>query len=157
MAAFAPGANAQITGQGYGGVGYTHFDLDQVDLGGLTGRLGWRFVENFAVEGEASLGIADDEGGGVSVELENSLAVYGVGILPLTPQFDLIGRAGFARIEVEANAGPFAAGADNDGFAFGVGGQFNLNDRWGIRGEYTRLDGDGDDIDAFGVSAAIKF
>ena len=129
----------------YVGLGYTQFDSDDVSVGGVTGRVGYRFHPNFAAEADASFGV-DDDGG---VELDNSVAVYGVGILPVSPQFELFGRVGYHNSE--SNVG------EEDGVAFGAGAQFNVNERFGIRGEYTRLEGDDEGVDTFGASAVFKF
>jgi hypothetical protein len=129
----------------YVGLGYTQFDGDDVSVGGVTGRVGYRFHPNFAAEAEASFGVDDDDG----VELDNSVGVYGVGILPVSQQFDLFGRVGYHNSESNV--------AEEDGVAFGGGAQFNVNERFGVRAEYTRLEGDDDAVDTFGASAVFKF
>ena len=129
----------------YVGLGYTQFDGDDVSVGGVTGRVGYRFHPNFAAEAEASFGVDDDDG----VELDNSVGVYGVGILPVSQQFDLFGRVGYHSSESNV--------AEEDGVAFGGGAQFNVNERFGVRAEYTRLVGDDDAVDTFGASAVFKF
>ena len=88
---------------------------------------------------------SDDDG----VELDNSVGVYGVGILPVSQQFDLFGRVGYHNSESNV--------AEEDGVAFGGGAQFNVNERFGVRAEYTRLEGDDDAVDTFGASAVFKF
>lgn len=136
----------------YVGGGYTQFSGDDVDVGAITGRVGYRFHPNFAVEGEGSFGVVDDDIGGVDVELDNSFGVYGVGVLPVTPRVDLFGRVGYHNTEV--SGGGFTAEAD--GVAFGGGAQWNVSDRFGIRGEYTRLEGDDDGVNTFGVSGVWR-
>lgn len=151
----APSAMAQGTGSTgwHAGAGYTHYDLDSVELGGVTGRLGYRFHPNFALEGEATIGVVEDDIAGVDVELDHAYGVYGVGYLPVSDNVELFGRVGYA--EVEASAGPFDA--SEDGIGYGVGAQMRLTDNVGIRGEYTRLEGDDDGADTFGVSAVFGF
>src|SRR5262245_7144209 len=93
-ALLAPGlANAQEGA--YVGLGYTQFDAEDISVGGVTGRVGYRFHPNFAAEVDASFGVDDDEG----VELDNSVGVYGVGILPVSSQVDLFGRVGYHNSE----------------------------------------------------------
>ncbi|MGE0046371.1 MAG: porin family protein, partial [Hyphomonadaceae bacterium] len=128
----------------YLGAGYTHFSGDDADVGGITGRLGYRFHPNIAVEGEGTFGVVDDD----PVELDSSWGVYGVGILPVSPEFDLFARVGYHNTEV--SGGPITV--EEDGVAYGAGAQWNLSDRFGIRGEYTRLEGDDDGVDTFGLS-----
>ena len=54
-------AAAQDRGPVTGSIGYTQFDSDVADLGAVTGRLGYDFTPNFGVEGEASIGVRDDD------------------------------------------------------------------------------------------------
>ncbi len=143
--AFAP-AHAQLANVYLNG-GYTHFSGDGgAELGALTGRLGVGFGQHFAVEGEASLGVVDDGG----LELDNELGIFGVGKLPVAPNFDVFARIGFARIET-------SPGGSEDGVAYGVGGEFHLTDRDGIRGDWTRHDYDAGDVDAFAISYVRRF
>lgn len=155
------GAVAHADTGGYGSLGYTYYDGDDAELGGITGRLGYRFHPNFAVEGEATIGVQDDDvqvgAVNTSVELDYAAGIYGVGFLPVTEQFDLFARIGYQTIEGEASAGALNVGADDDGFAYGAGAQYFFTERFGVRGEYTRLDGDQDEIDTFGISGVVKF
>jgi outer membrane immunogenic protein len=161
-AAFATPAAAESKGA-YVSAGYTHFDLEQdVAVGGLTGRLGYRLGQHFGVEGEASFGVKDDElaappFGNVSVELENAYGVYGVGFLPVSENFDLFGRAGYGSLEIQGSLGGFSADAEADGLAFGVGGQYFFGSNFGVRGEYTRIEGDDEGADSFAISGVFKF
>jgi hypothetical protein len=141
----------------YAGVGYSHLDADDATLGGITGRLGVGFGPYFGIEGEATFGVNDDEIGGIDVELENQFGIYGVGRLPVSPQFELFGRIGYASAEVEASAGGFSASGDGDGLAYGAGGTFFLTDVDGIRGEYTRFDFDDGEADVWAASYIRRF
>jgi len=141
MTANAQEANVYING------GYTHFDGDGgAELGAITGRLGVGFGQHFAIEGEASLGVKDDGG----LELDNEIGLFGVAKLPLSPQFDIFARAGFSRIET-------SPGGEEDGAAYGVGGQYNLTANDGIRGDWTRHDYDAGDVDAYSIAYVRKF
>ncbi len=131
----------------YINAGYTQFDGDGGgDLGGLTGRVGVGFGRYFAIEGEASFGIADDDG----LELDNEIGAFVVGKLPIASTFDIFGRVGVARIET-------SPGGDEDGLAYGVGGEFHLTAKDGIRGDYTRHDYDAGEVDAFNISYVRRF
>src|SRR5690606_4329736 len=69
----------------YVNAGGTWFNADDadVDVTGLTGRLGYRMHPNFGVEGEASFGIdgdtADVLGTPVDIDLDDQFGVYAVG------------------------------------------------------------------------------
>ena len=139
-------AQAQTSGVYVSG-GYTHFDGDGgAELGGITGRVGVNFGQNFAVEGEGTLGVKDDGG----TELDSELGVFAVGKLPINPSFELLGRVGVSRIETS----PYG---DQDGLAYGAGAQWNLTPVDGIRGDWTRHDYDEGDVDAYALSYVRSF
>jgi outer membrane immunogenic protein len=141
MPASAQQANVYIN------AGYTQFDGDGGgDVGGLTGRVGVGFGRYFAVEGEATIGITDDDG----LELDNELGAFVVGKLPVASSFDIFGRVGVSRIET-------SPGGDADGLAYGIGGEFHLTDKDGIRGDWTRHDYDEGEADAYSISYVRRF
>ena len=149
-------AHAQETGV-YANGGYTHLDANDVTLGGVTGRLGYQFHPNFAVEGEASFGVKDDTVGAVNVELDHSIGVFGVGILPVTPEFDVFGRVGYGQVKASASVPGFNVAADEDGFAYGAGAQYMFTPKFGVRGDYTRLEGQDSGVDTVSAAAVVKF
>jgi hypothetical protein len=142
-------ASAQATGV-YASGGYSNFTFDggaggDVNLGGIQGRLGYGFTPNLAIEGEGTIGVADDGG----AELDNELGVFGVGKIAVTPQLDLLARVGVSRTEVN--------GFDDDGLAYGAGAQWNFTSQDGIRGDWTRHDYDAGEFDAYSVSYVRTF
>ena len=142
-------ASAQATGL-YASGGYANFSFDggpggDVNLGGIQGRLGYGFHPNFAVEGEGTIGVADDGG----AELNNELGLFAVGKIPVSSQVELFGRVGVSRTEVND--------IDDDGLAYGAGAQFNFTNQDGIRGDWTRHDYDAGEFDAWSVSYVRKF
>jgi hypothetical protein len=144
--ALAMPASAQI----YINVGFSGVSVDDFELGAATGRVGFNFGEYFAIEGEGSFGIIEDDGpeSGTGVELENDLGAYGVAKLPLAPNLFAFGRAGYAASETTHLEG--------DGFAFGFGGQYNFGNS-GLRAEWTRRDYDQDPVDSWTISYAYTF
>jgi outer membrane immunogenic protein len=133
----------------YAGAAYTQFDLDGAEVGGATGRLGYRFSPNFAVEGEGSVGLDDDEG----VELNHAVGAYAVGIVPFgSSGFSAHGRIGYAQAEVETPLGD----ADDDGLSYGAGLGWSATNSIGIRADYTRFEGD-EDADAISLGASFNF
>ena len=133
----------------YAGAAYTQYDLDGPEVGGVTGRLGYRFNPNFAVEGEGTFGVDGDSG----VELNHDLGAYAVGILPFgSSGFAAHGRVGYHAMEVDTPLGDF----DDDGIAYGAGVSWQATPGIGIRADYTRLDGD-IDSDAISLGAAVNF
>ncbi|MCA8886769.1 MAG: outer membrane beta-barrel protein [Hyphomonadaceae bacterium] len=140
---------AVANAQWYAGAAYTHYDLDGADVGGATGRLGYRFNPNFAVEGEGSFGVNDDQG----VELNHALGAYAVGIIPFgSSGFSAHGRVGDATAEIGTPLGD----VDDDGLSYGAGLGWNVTNSIGIRADYTRFEGD-NDADAVSLGASFNF
>lgn len=143
-------ASAQDVGNNwYGNLGYTHFDTDRGDLGGVTGRLGYKFTPMLGVEGEASTGVSNDRFG----KLDNAWGVYGVGTLPVTQSLNVFGRVGYQQIHIDGRNG--ATNSEGEGLGYGAGVQWNASQRWGLRGEYTRLTDA--DADTWSVAGVMNF
>lgn len=154
-------ALAQGSGPEYSvSAGYSLWNADDADLGAITLRGTGMFTPNFGVEGEAAFGVGDENVGGATVEINNSLGAFGVAKAPLTDQFDIFARAGYATTEIEASGFGASASADIDGFAYGIGGNFYVNENFGIRGDFSQYDG-GDDVDGaadvFSIAGVVRF
>jgi outer membrane immunogenic protein len=134
--------------QWYAGAAYTNFDFDGGEADAITGRLGYRMGPNFAVEGEASTGLNDDD-----VELNYNAGIYAMGILPVGSSFDLHGRVGYQVTEVDTPLGE----ADADGLGYGVGATWKLTNGFGIRGDFTRIEGDDEEADAISIGGVFNF
>lgn len=133
----------------YAGAAYTQYDLDGAEVGAATGRLGYRFGPNFAVEGEGSAGVDDDEG----VELNHALGAFAVGTIPFGDSgFSAHGRIGYQTMQVDTPLGD----VDDDGLAYGAGVSWQATPGIGIRADYTRMEGDLD-TDAISLGAAFNF
>ena len=125
-----------------GSVGYTHFDGDNGNLGAITGRVGYDFTRNLGVEGEASIGVKDDDftvaGVDGSLEHQYDAAVYGVAKLPVNENFELFGRLGYGTTKVKADIAGFSASEDGESINYGVGANYFIDGRNGIRADWTR-------------------
>src|SRR5258708_1606268 len=148
LAALLPAAaSAQTANTGttfYGTLGYADSNTDHLNLGTIQGRLGARFGQYFGVEGELGTGVTNDKTtvGGVDIKakIQNQEAIYGVGFLSLSPQFDLLARIGYGDTRAKAKASAFsvADSATGNSWNYGVGGQYHLDDKNGVRAHYTR-------------------
>jgi hypothetical protein len=122
--AIGTAATAQDVGKVYGSLGYQQTDNDTTNsnLGSVNARVGTKITPHFGVEGETAFGAGDDNGVGGNYKLTNKTAVYGVGYLPVSPSFDLIGRGGGSATDLKA---PAVAGQMEQGTArdYGIGGQ----------------------------------
>jgi OmpA-OmpF porin, OOP family len=102
--------------------------------GGTVGKLygGFKFTPNFALEaGVARLGKID--GNGVNAK-GNALFVDAVGILPVAPQWSLLGSAGLATAKVKTSNG----NDSGTGLKLGLGAQYDINSNLSVRGQWER-------------------
>ena len=168
IAALAPAmASAQTATSGttfYGTLGYAGTSLDHVDLGAIQGRVGARFGQYFGVEGEVSGGVKDDKvnvaGTDVKVKLDHQEALYGVGFLPISPNFDLLARVGYGHTEGSGSAPGVSTTVKGDSWNYGVGGQYSFDGVNGVRADYTRESFQrhgGSDADVWSVAYVRKF
>lgn len=138
----------------YGTLGYADAHTSGVDLGAIQGRLGWRFNNWLGVEGELAGGVVSDKSSqtlngttvNTKVKLNDQEALYGVGFLPLSNNFDLLARVGYGHQNAKVTAsaagttGPITVSdiAKGDSWNYGVGAQYHFDGVNGIRGDYTR-------------------
>jgi outer membrane immunogenic protein len=147
----------------YGTLGYVGTDLDHVDVGAIQGRLGARFGRYFGVEGEYSTGVKDDtiSVGGVEdrVKLNSQEAIYGVGFLPITPQFDLLARVGYGHSSGTGEVPGVTANVKGDSWNYGAGAQYMFDAKNGVRADYTRESfvEHGGDANVWAISYVRKF
>jgi outer membrane immunogenic protein len=141
-------APAAAHAQAYANLGYTQYEFDDAEVGGVTARLGYNFTPVIGVEAEGTVGVDDDEG----VELDNALGAYVVGRIPLGNTFSVHGRVGYANVELDTPLG----GVEDDGVSWGAGLGWQATPGIGIRADYTRFEGD-EDADSVGLSAVMNF
>lgn len=156
VALFGAAAMAASTGvlaqQSAAGTGlYIGADVGNADFGSDDDTAfklyaGYKFHPNVAVEGGwASL---FDKGGVEATSLE----VVAVGILPLAPQFSLLGKLGFASIDVDSPAG----GDTKTELTYGIGAQYDVTPKIGVRAQWQRYDTD-QEIDLLSVGVLFRF
>ena len=110
----------------------------------FTGRVGYDAGPYVAVEGEAGFGIVKDN----DTDLNSEFAGFVLGKLPLVENLHAYGRVGYSTID--------ASDFEADGFAYGVGGQYNWG-KSGLRLDWTRHDYDEDPVDAWSIAYAYRF
>ena len=166
LSVFAAPAAAQSlqSPQYYGTLGYSQLDADDGDLGAITGRLGAKVNPNFGFEGEASIGIRDDEFdvGGVPVTIEHDYdaAAYAVGFLPINPNVELFGRIGYGTTSIKADAAGFEASEDGESLNYGAGANYFFDGQTGVRADWTRrdfTDDDGGKVDTYSLNYVRRF
>ncbi len=147
----APASAQDVTnGNVYANLGYTQFDSHRGELGAVTGRLGYQFTPYLGAEGEYSTGVSDSHDG----KLSNAWGVYGRVGVPVTPNFDVFGRAGYQETNIDGRNG--FTNLNGQGLGYGAGVQWHpAATRFGLRGEYTRLTDV--DADTWSLSGAMSF
>lgn len=156
---FAPLAQAEselyVTG------GYAAFDGDGATLNSLSFRGGVALHDLLGAEFEAAFGLGAKDVDGVDIELENQFGGYLVGRYPVGSRFDVLGRLGYTTTELQGAVNGVSTDVDADGFAFGLGGEFEVTESFGIRGDYTRIQVDEDEIDGgvniLAITAVYRF
>jgi outer membrane immunogenic protein len=143
------------------GIGYTYYDADGVEFNALSLRAGYDFLPFLGVEAEALVGLGDEtfafEDVSVDASLNYSLGVFAKATLPVLDSAGLFVRLGYVTTELEASALGESTSETDDGFAYGVGGEWMIAGPHGVRGDYTRYDFDGGEADAFSVSYVLRF
>lgn len=155
----AVGAQAQL----YGEVGYSAVNVDagstDVNLGTLTGIIGYGVHPNLAIEGMLAFGVQDDSIGSAKVELEHAYGVFAKPRVMLSPNFELFGRLGYVESKLKASAPGYGSLSDSDGdWAYGLGGNYYFNPNTYLSVNYLKFY-DKDDVKADGwtVGVGMKF
>ena len=159
------------------GAGRGNLNVNGTDLTGLSNatvedngttwgvNLGWRFHPNFAVEaGYYDLGKYDFAGrsGVVNVSGNASVESYSLSLVamaPLSPQFDVYGRIGYAHSKFKFSAnGPinsaFAADTQEEA-TYAIGGHWWFGPQWGLYAEWMK--NDKTEIDNYMAGIRIRF
>ena len=159
LAAVALASPALAQGKVELGAAYSNFDTDAGDVGALTARGTYFVTPHVGVEGEAAFGVDDDDlAGSGKFELDNSVAAFGVAQMPVAQRVDLFARAGYANSRYKVSyPGVGSSKNSDDGLAYGVGGKVALTDRFGLRADVTRYEGDSNDADVISVGGTVKF
>ena len=148
----------------------------------INGRLGYRLNQYLAVEGDAGFGIGGDDFqrtipvnadplGTINVEadadldVKNYFGIFARGILPVSEQFDIFVRAGYGTAKAEASAvattaalqgfsANFSESQSTSDLAYGVGAEYHINDRHGIRADFSAI---GSEAQFISLAYAMKF
>jgi OOP family OmpA-OmpF porin len=123
----------------------------------VSGKLygGYKLNPNFAVEaGVTELGAVNNAAGQVD---SYGTFVDAVGILPMSPQWNLLGRVGVAHMAVNTPNG----NDTGNGFKVGLGAEYALTKTVAVRGEWERYQlnafGDKPNADQFTVGLKVAF
>ena len=149
--------------------GYQHLVEEDTNIGMATGRAGFQFHPNIAVEGEVSVGIFGEEnetssGGSIfrsSLDIDFDLAAYVVASLPLSDETRVMARVGYGVTEFSSSFTSGSTTTDGSGstdtLRYGLGFEFLFDPDTAVRVTWTRWDdvfsdSGGVDADVFGIS-----
>ncbi len=145
--AFAQTAEPTITSpQAYVNLGYTYLNPYQRDLGEVTGRVGLRMGKYWGVEGEIGGGVVgnnytDANGNHVNLSEGVSGAGYVVGYYPIMQgKVDLLARIGYGGTPLTLKTPTGDLTHTTDSINYGAGAQYMLDQKNGVRFDYTRRD-----------------
>lgn len=139
-------------------------DFEDEDFG-FKAFAGYRFHKNFAAELDyLDYGETDDNILGIDTEIDlYAVALYAVGILPLSEQFELFVKLGAAYWDGEADASILGITVSDDengtDLAYGLGASYAFTDKFAVRVEYEEIDVD-DDLSRLGlltVGGEVRF
>jgi hypothetical protein len=139
------------------------FRIDASDTG-YKGFVGYRVFKFFGAElAYTDLGTFEDTVGGDSFKASGELvALYGMGLLPITPMFDIFGKLGGARWETTSESIIGGIGSEkmdrsgND-VVYGVGLQFSIIKLIAIRAEWEKFKLDDQDLNYVSLGVQIQF
>ena len=131
---------------------------------------GYQVNQNFGVElGYTDLGKVTASGGGATASIEaKGFELVGVGTYPINQQFDVYGKLGFFRWDLDASAsgpgGSFSQSESGTDLTFGLGVKYNFTKNVGMRVQWQQYKDIGNeattgtsDVDVIGVGIVFKF
>lgn len=103
---------------------------------------GYRFTQNWGLEANYAESSKSSSVGGADYKF-TAFQIAATGTLPINPQFDV-----YAKLGASANKFDRSPSVPNDtktSFMWGIGGQYNIDEQWGVRLEYADI-GDATDF-----------
>lgn len=163
VAAIPALSQAQVSPEYYGTLGYGSTRANGADTGTIQGRLGAKLTPHFGVEGEIAGGVSDDKnyvaGAPVNVKQQHQAAAYAVGFLPVTPNIDVLARAGYGTTKFDASSAASPLNGSMESWNYGVGAQYKFDDKNGVRADWTKSEftNSKEDADTLAVAYVRKF
>lgn len=164
----AQAAAAEDNYPGYYTIGYSFLKLQDsgagvsLNLGGITGAVGWMPIKWLGLEATGLLGVGSDNYQGVDFKLESGYMASVLPTLPFGEDWSAYLRVGYLHATLKGSVMGYSATASDHDTAFGGGFQWTprVGQRMhlGFRVEYTRfLDKDGTKVDGETLSFMQRF
>jgi predicted porin len=163
VAAIPALSHAQTSPEVYGSVGYGSTRASGADTGTIQGRVGAKLTPHFGVEGEVAGGVSDDKtyvaNAPVNVKQQYQASAYAVGFLPVTPNVELLARAGYGTTKFDASSAASPLKGSMESWNYGVGAQYKFDDKNGVRADWTKseFNNSKEDADTVAVAYVRKF
>ena len=131
---------------------YIGAEVGQTDLDGADDDIGFKLLGGYQfhrnIAAELGYGMLYDKGGAEVTAIE----LVALGMFPIANQFSIIGKLGFANVDVEV------AGASDDKteLTWGLGVQFDFSRNLGVRALWQRYETD-NAVDFLAVGVTWKF
>jgi len=149
-----------------GKLGAVAYDTDK-DPYGLQARLGYQSNNIWGAEIEGSMGLDEDRVNDpinletTTLDVDYSVGAFALARLPLHDRLSVHARGGYhtTKISADVDDGTTVTEFSNefDGFAYGAGAEFNVTPKDSLRVDYTRYEGEGNDLDSISLGYARKF
>jgi opacity protein-like surface antigen len=153
------------------------------EFSALGGHVGYNFSQFFSLEGEALVGIGEEETTitntmgtmtetlEVETRLNYLVGAYAKANLPVAPNLEAFAKIGIAGAEVEGSVDEYLIPADGAptltdsskgsgaqaGLAFGAGATYDLTETLYLRGDYTRYEFEDGEMNGFMLGAGVRF
>ena len=138
------GALAQSATTGF----YIGAEVGKTDVDGADDDMGFKLLGGFRfhpnIAAELGYGMLYDKGG---VEV-TALEVVAVGMFPVANQISIIGKLGFANVEIGSR--------DDTEITWGLGAQYDVNRNLGLRALWQRYETDAT-VDFLAIGVTYKF
>jgi OOP family OmpA-OmpF porin len=122
---------------------------------------GYMITRNFGVEaGYSSFGRPDDNSLASNLEVDTEgVDLYAVGRYSVSEKFNFFGKVGFVRWDTSVEEDELSeVSTDSTDLALGFGGQYDLNERFAIRGEAEWFDSaDSGGVNMLALSGVFRF
>lgn len=147
-------------GVSFGQLRYSEEGLDTITPATATVFVGAPLTPNLAIEGRIGGGLGSAQTNTYGIEVRSLFAGYLKGSVPLAPGFALYGLGGVANVDLQRDFG--LVYANDTGFSYGVGMDFDLASNARLSLEWTHL-ATGDnlgysyDISQASISMAWRF
>ena len=145
------------------GAGIYYVDIDGLDFDQTAPT--WRLFGGYTLNkyisfegGYTNLFEVSDDILGIDVEMKgNSFDLLARPTMPVGDRFEVFGIVGYSWYDWKIKVDDISASDDDSELLYGLGGAWNMNDRWSFRGEWTNVAVSDADFGMFTASVSYSF